>query len=308
MNMQASRRRAAPVLRAARACLLGLALVGCQGAGDKTPLADAGPRVRRTTVNAKLEHAAIDTTSSRGKVVEAVGPAPEDAQLSFIDNRLARASAGATEIVALRVWRCGASCTCPPPCVQAVVSGAPPRWLDVVTASGDPLSTDALGDGASAEVTGQFTGRQRVASAAAESGGDAGAVVVPELRLVGMPAVLGVGPAPALEGAQAKVVLEGAEARKVVTKVKDERPYLVVAGAFPLADSGSDEAAGKLFQKLGQLGVADAERHDSRAFGDLACCFDLVLAGRFADPKAAAARQRMLVARGLKAAYVKRGF
>jgi hypothetical protein len=93
-----------------------------------------------------------------------------------------------------------------------------------------------------------------------------------------------------------------------VSAVRDDRPFLVIAGAFPLGEPSSEAEAGRLFEKVTRLGISDAERIDSRAFSSLACCFDLVVAGRFADAKAAAARQRLLAARGVKAAYVKRGF
>lgn len=214
---------------------------------------------------------------------------------------MAHAAAGVVEVVSLRVWKCGPSCTCPPPCIQAHAAGEPSRWLDVRAADGEAAS---LGDGDSADITGRFTGRTREAPSP-----EAGvAALLPELLLVGQPTVVATGPAPELEGARSRVVLGGPVAAKIVNSIKDERPFLVIAGAFPLGEASSDEAAGRLFEKVSAFGLADVERYDSRAFAGLACCFDLVIAGRFADAKAAAARQRLLVARGVKSAYVKSGF
>ena len=247
-------------------------------------------------VKAPSSAATADTPVARGKVVEPVAPSAEDPRASFIDNRVARAAAGTPEIVALRVWKCGPSCTCPPPCIQASAEGEPSRWLDLRGADGEPV---ALADWTSADVTGSFTGRTRVAPGQAAA--------LPELRLVGEPVVVATGPSPEL-GARARIVLDGAAAKKDVTAIHDERPFLVIAGAFPLGEPTSDAEAGRLFEKVTSFGVADAERIDSRAFSALACCFDLVVAGRFAEAKAAATRQRLLASRGVKAAYVKRGF
>lgn len=277
---------------------LSTALFACRKRGPQVQ-ADAGVGALRVKVASSA--VPTDTAAARGKVAEPAAPTVDDPQASFIDNRVARAVAGTHEIVALRVWKCGPSCTCPPPCVQASAEGEPSRWLDVRGADGDPA---ALPDWASADVTGRFTGRTRVVPAP-EPGQPS--IVLPELRLVGEPVVAATGPSPEV-GARARVVLEGAAANKDVSAIHDERPFLVIAGAFPLAEPTSDAEAGRLFVKVTSLGISDAERVDSRAFSALACCFDLVVAGRFADAKAAAARQRLLAARGVKAAYVKRGF
>ncbi len=285
------------VWRVAALLTLSSALLGCRKR-DVQRKADAG--VGEVHVKVASSSAPIDMAAARGKVTEPVAAAAEDPRASFVDNRVARAATGTREIVALRVWKCGPSCTCPPPCIQASAEGEPSRWLDVRGADGDPV---ALSDWATAEVTGSFTGRTR--SAPAEPGQPA--VALPELRLVGEPVVVATGPSPE-PGAPPRVVLEGAAAGKNVSVVHDERPFLVIAGAFPLAAPSSEAEAGRLFEKLTRLGISDAERVDSRAFSALSCCFDLVVAGRFADAKAAAARQRSLVARGVKDAYVKRGF
>jgi len=240
---------------------------------------------------------------ARGKVAPGATPAaPEDdPKQSFVDNRIAKGNAGLFEIVSMRIWRCGPSCTCPAPCIETVSEETGLRWIDLHDDGGADVP---LADWANADVTGRFTGRTRVARAA--GGGESH--VVAEVRLTGAPTVLDTSMAPAVEGSHAKIVLAGPLAAKLVPRVKDDKPWLVVAGAFPLADAArADADASALFEKLDKLGIHDAERHDSRAFSGLACCFDTVLGGRFADSKAAEARVRALAPRGVKA-YTKRGF
>lgn len=241
----------------------------------------------------------------RGKVEGSGGEAPkEDPKKSFVENRVARGAAGEIEIAGLRVWHCGPSCTCPPPCMQTVAPEGGASWVDLNDDGGDPVS---LADWATADVTGRFTGRTRKARV---GGGEGPEVTVSELRLTSPPTIVGSSMgAPDFEGAREKVLLAGELAKKVVPRVRDERPFLVVAGAFPMDDPArADEAAGSLFEKLTRAGITDAERADSRAFAGLACCFEVVLGGRFADAKAAETRAKLLASKGIKGAYTKKGF
>jgi len=242
-------------------------------------------------------------SSPRGKVAEAPAVVADDPKKAFVDNRVTKAKAGITEIVGMRVWHCGPSCTCPEPCIQTVSEETGLTWIDLHDDAGEAV---AITDWASAEITGRFTGRTRSVPA---GGADGPQVVVPEFRLTSTPTIVGTAMgSPDLEGAHAKVLLDGPLAKKLVPKVKDDKPFLVVAGAFPLADATrADTDASALFERLDKLGIRDAERYDSRAFTGLACCFDVVLGGRFADLKAAEARVKQLKGRGVSA-YAKRGF
>ena len=246
----------------------------------------------------------VPTESARATAMPRTDPAdagpdlPDDPKASFVENRVRRAKVGVTEIVSMRVWHCGPSCTCPPPCIRTE-DGAM-NWIDLVDADGKAVP---LADWANAEVVGQFTGRTRKATGPSPEEHQ-----LPELRIIGAPTVLGTAMAPELEGARSKVVLSGAAAAKSVAKVRDDRPYLVVVGSFALSDAQRSEVdAQKLLQKVQDAGFPDAERYDSRAFSSLACCFDIVLGGRFADAKGAEVRKNALAAKGIKA-YVKKGF
>lgn len=259
---------------------------------------DAGERPFLPTATATSVASASPTTASASG--DAGPDLPDDPKLSFVDNRVQHAKAGMTEIVSMRVWHCGPSCTCPSPCIETVSAEGPMRWIDLIDTNGKPVS---LADWANADVVGQFTGRLRKAS-----GPSPEEYLLPELRLIGAPVVVGTAMAPDGEGTRPKVVLAGAAAMKTVPKVVDDRPYLVVAGNFSLADAPRSEGeVQKLLKKVQDAGFADAERYDSRAFSGLACCFDIVLGGRFADAKSAEARRAALAAKGIKA-YVKKGF
>jgi hypothetical protein len=238
---------------------------------------------------------------ARGKVTDDVPVVgKDDPKASFVDNRVRRAKAGETEIVSFRAWECGPSCTCPPPCTMLLAEDGRETWLDLRDDDGVAIKVP---DWSRFDVTGRFTGRSRKSQGPLPE-----PVELPEVRIVGEPSVVGTAMSPELDGPAPKVVLSGPEASKLVPKVKDDKPWLVVAGSFPLADrERADEEAGKLFEKLGNLGIQDAERHDSRAFSGLSCCFEVVTGGRFADQKAAEARLKQLSAKGVKG-YLKKGF
>ena len=99
-------------------------------------------------------------------------------------------------------------------------------------------------------------------------------------------------------------------AEKVVNgRYSTDKRFNAFLAAFPMDDPArADEGAGALFEKLTKAGISDAERTDSRAFVGLACCFEVVLGGRFTDAKAADARAKLLAAKGIKGAYTKKGF
>lgn len=286
---------------------------GCRPKGDarhedaappvssSAPVASAAPKATSETPSA----ASAAKPDVRGKVEGSGGEVPkEDPKKSFVENRVARGAAGEIEIAGLRVWHCGPSCTCPQPCMQTVAPEGAASWLDLNDDGGEPVS---LADWATADVTGRFTGRTRKARL---GGGEGPEVTVSELRLTSPPTIVGSSMgSPELEGAREKVLLAGALAKKVVPRIHDDKPFLVVAGAFPMEDPArADEAAGALFEKLTRAGITDAERADSRAFAGLACCFEVVLGGRFSDAKAAEARAKLLASKGIKGAYTKKGF
>ncbi len=290
------------------ALFLVFAAPACRGKATPDPLdatpsgSLAAPSTSQAPVVEPDPPIEADAGASRGKISNGTpAEGPEDPKKSFLDNRIAKGKSGVAEIVSLRVWHCGPSCTCPEPCIETVTEETGLRWIDLHDEGGADVS---LADWANADVTGRFTGRTRLAKS--PSGGEP--YVVPELRLTSSPTIVSTSMGPEIEGAHAKVVLAGPAAQKLVTRVKDDKPWLVIAGAFPLADATrADTDASALFEKLDKLGIKDAERYDSRAFVGLACCFDVVLGGRFADPKAAEARARTLSARGVKA-YTKKGF
>lgn len=225
---------------------------------------------------------------------------PDDPKASFLENRLRHAKAGMTELVSLRVWHCGPSCTCPQPCIETVGEEIGAKWIDLVDASGKPVP---LADWSNADVVGQFTGRIRKAKGPSPEEHE-----LAELRITGAPTLLGTAMAPAFDDAHAKVVLSGAAAARTVTPVKDDRPYLVVAGTVALGGGQrADADAQKMLKKVQDAGYSDAERQDSRAYAGLACCFDVIVAGRFADAKSADVRKAELGKKGISA-YVKKGF
>lgn len=244
---------------------------------------------------------ATEEPGTRGKVATGDVPAgKDDPKASFVENRVRRAKAGETELVSFRAWECGPSCTCPPPCTLLLAEDGRETWLDLRDEGGAALEVP---DWSRFDVTGRFTGRSRKSQGPLPE-----PVELPEVRLVGEPSVVGTAMSPELDGPAPKVVLSGPEASKLVPKVKDDKPWLVVAGSFPLADKDrADDEANKLFEKLGRLGIQDAERHDSRAFSALSCCFEVVTGGRFAEQKAAEARLKQLSAKGVKG-YLKKGF
>lgn len=236
---------------------------------------------------------------SDGSDAGVVPDVPDDPKLSFYDNRLQRAKAGTTELVSLRVWHCGPSCTCPPPCLESVTEEYGSKWLDLVDAAGKPV---AIPDWTNADVVGKFTGRTRKAK-----GPSPEEHTLLEFRTIGAPAMVNKAMAPEFEGVKAKVLLRGPLAEKVVPKVKDDRPYLVVVGSFPLSNADHEEAAAKFLKRVQDAGFPDAERVDSRAFSSLTCCFELVIAGRFPDVPSAESRRAALTAKRFHP-YVKKGF
>ncbi|MFO0667630.1 MAG: hypothetical protein U0174_27000 [Polyangiaceae bacterium] len=248
------------------------------------------------TGTAPASSTASDDAAPAATAVADVG---DDPKLSFLDNRMQRAKAGTRELVSLRVWHCGPSCTCPPPCIQSVSEEVSMKWIDLLDEAGKPV---AVPDWTNVDVVGRFTGRTRKAK-----GPSPEEHILPEFRIVGVPAVVNKAMAPETEGAHAKVVLRGPLAEKTVPKVHDANPYVVVVGTFPLSNADHEEAATKLLKRVQDAGFADAQRVDSRAFSNLACCFDLVIAGRFPDVPSAETRRAALTAKRFHP-YVKKGF
>ncbi len=89
--------------------------------------------------------------------------------------------------------------------------------------------------------------------------------------------------------------------------IKDDKPYLVIAGSFPVERFRADVKAGTLLGRLVSKGITDASLVDSRAFPKLKCCFHTVLGGRFATAKEALQRVKALKPLKIKA-YVRKGF
>lgn len=290
--------------------LVGLLGIGCRkkdaAVADLDAASGIGSSVAKANANASVSappsppQLPTEAPGARGKVTEEVPVGKDDPKASFVDNRVRRAKAGEVEIVSFRAWECGPSCTCPPPCTMLLAEDGRETWLDLRTEDGSAIKVP---DWSRFDVTAKFTGRSRKSQGPLPEPVD-----LPEVRVIGEPSVVGTAMSPELDGPGPKVVLSGADASKSVPKIQDDKPWLVVAGSFPLTDkTRADEEASKLFEKLGTLGIQDAERHDSRAFAGLSCCFEVVTGGRFAEQKPAEARLKQLSAKGVKG-YLKKGF
>jgi hypothetical protein len=118
-------------------------------------------------------------------------PAPD--RKALLSRALTEAKAGRASTLRLRVWRCGASCTCPSPCLQITAEDLPTTWVVVLDVQGRGLS---LADWQSADLTGNFTGKFHT-----RKGPSSDAHELPEFRLVAPPKKRGTSMAPEFEDA-----------------------------------------------------------------------------------------------------------
>jgi hypothetical protein len=92
-----------------------------------------------------------------------------------------------------------------------------------------------------------------------------------------------------------------------IKKIKDDKPWVVLVESFPLYLGNGDKLAQQLKDKLTAAGFADAQIHHSAAFAKLACCYSVVIAGRFKTRAEAAALVKQLKAKKLSG-YAKQAF
>jgi hypothetical protein len=82
--------------------------------------------------------------------------------------------------------------------------------------------------------------------------------------------------------AYAYVLLSGEEMKKKSPPLKDKKSWLLMAGSFPLSSAETPAKAEALTQKLLAAGFP-AESFDSRSAARLFCCYQVVVAGRYAS-------------------------
>jgi hypothetical protein len=104
-----------------------------------------------------------------------------------------------------------------------------------------------------------------------------------------------------------KDIYAGKRGYAQVTPVKDDRPYLVVAGQFAVASDGYLDRAKALKKKLVKAGYVDTMIHNSREFASLSCCYRTVVVDRFTTKEATVALRGELKKKGFKT-YVRKGF
>ncbi len=105
-------------------------------------------------------------------------------------------------------------------------------------------------------------------------------------------------------------LLWGAAARDDAPPFSDDRPHLVIVKSITHRGDSlakGQQRAAKEVQTLKDAGFADATSFDSRRASALACCFETVIAGRFATEAEAVTLRKALDAKKIKA-YVKKGW
>jgi hypothetical protein len=107
--------------------------------------------------------------------------------------------------------------------------------------------------------------------------------------------------------AELRVVLSGAEAKKEVSPLDDGKPWMVVVASLPLLEKGAEKKASELKDKLVAAGFPSAEIFDSRRAARLFCCYQTVVAGRYAAEADAKAALK-LVKKKFKSAYTRLGW
>jgi hypothetical protein len=106
----------------------------------------------------------------------------------------------------------------------------------------------------------------------------------------------------------AQVVLAGAHADDKVAALDDKKPWLVVVDSLPRFASSTAKRSAELARKLVAAGFAEASVIDSRSAKLLFCCYDVILAGRYATREEAVAVSKQVARKGFKDPYVRQGW
>jgi len=211
----------------------------------------------------------------------------ETAAQRWLRDRIRRAQHGKRDLVRVPIafQSTGWGCICPPHYVGDTPISTPSgdvTWLEPVYADGvaPPESTDA---GWVILAEGEFTGE-------VETMREGELYRMHGFRVMRWRVLSD------YESATLRVV-ERAEDRRAVAPLADGRPWLVVAASIDRSVRGSATRAGALRESLVRAGFAAAEVLDSHAAPRLFCCYEVVVAGRFAtraeaDALATQARRR----------------
>lgn len=219
---------------------------------------------------------------------------------AWFELRAANANAGKPEIVRVPfVTRSlGWGCTCPMHYIGlSPDTGAGSAWLEPLHAPQSKL----LEPGTLAVAEGMFTGKTR-----RFQGDDPdNPYVVYDFEVLRIRAFNGEAFGEETVDAQAHVILTGDDVKAQVAPLADGKPWAVITASLPLGDKTTKKTAASAVEKLRSAGFSAAESFDSRRAASLSCCYEVVVAGRFAseaEAKAALAKSK------IKGAYVKRAF
>jgi hypothetical protein len=254
----------------------------------------------RAATSALLAAAAL-AVLARPAAAEEKGPDGYDGDAvgHWLEMRSKNAAAGDREIirVPLVARSAGWGCTCPSNFVGLSPDshGGGETWVSATFAKGAEIAYRSEGSVVVAE--GYLTGKTTTET------GDAGT----KYKLWGFE-VLRTRPLKKGDKDEAVyLVLSGPEAKKDVPPLADGRNWLVISASIALADKDGAKKAEEARAKLVAAGFPLAEIIDSRAAPLLFCCYQVVIAGRFATEKDATALAKD--AKALKVAvYVKKGW
>jgi hypothetical protein len=227
---------------------------------------------------------------------EAAAPSEAD----WLPARLRNARAGVVEVVSVPVWKCGPSCTCPGQCfiVRA------PEGVFGVHFTGEP---PALGDWSEGTFFVKLTGRVLKQPA---GGGEGPLEDVYEVTLVAQ----GREPPPDLDDPDrhCRIALAGPTAMITPPLLEGDKPWFVIAKTVPGWPAPDLSALEEIAARMRASGFPAAAIVDSRSAPRLSCCFQVIVADRFATASEAESERKRLVAAKVagvpSSAYVVRGF
>jgi hypothetical protein len=223
----------------------------------------------------------------------------------WVKARIKSAKDGKREIVRVPIasQSAGWGCICPQhylgydPNVGASEDG----WIKPVAGPGVTLPGNTR-EGWVMVAEGYFTG-----ASAKESGGPGQTYTVYELQVIRLRAFQGEPFDEENPDVKLRVILTGEEAAREVPPLDDGRPWIVLAGSYPIAAKDSGKKAEALKAKLAAEGFSGAEIFDSRSAARLYCCYQIVAAGRYATEEEAKAALKE-VKKKFKGVYLKQGW
>lgn len=110
------------------------------------------------------------------------------------------------------------------------------------------------------------------------------------------------------DAARARIVATFEQATASVPTLSDDRPWIATVDSFPALEKGGPEKASALLEKVKKAGFAKSELIDSRGVALLFCCYQVVIADRFATQDEATALMKDLKKKGFGNAGVRRGW